>query len=286
MLQRSTLILLRVPFSFFLMPVFFFALSQVQDIHWGKAALIFLILHFILYPSSNGYNSYMDRDEASIGLLEKPPRPTKELFKLTMALDMLAILLSFIVNSVFAACIIANIGASHAYSYRGIRLKQYPVTGFLTVILFQGALTYFMVYQGANAAYTEVPWTGMLISTLLFGGFYPLTQIYQHQQDLADGVQTISYKLGVRGTFIFSGCMYLLAEALLFFYFSKGEVNQFYLLQLFFIPVIVYFTVWLRKVWKNPGNADFRHAMRMNGIAALSMNAAFILMLAMNHIEK
>ncbi len=268
------------------MPVFFFALSQVKDIHWGKAALIFGILHFILYPSSNGYNSYMDRDEASIGLLEKPPRPTKELFYLTMALDTLAILLSFLVNVVFAACIIANIGASHAYSYRRIRLKQYPIVGFLTVILFQGALTYFMVYQGSDSAYMSVPWAGMLISTLLFGGFYPLTQIYQHQQDLADGVQTISYRLGIRGTFIFSGCMYLLAEALLFFYFSKAQVNQFYLLQLFFIPIIVYFTVWLRKVWKNEGNADFRHAMRMNKIAALSMNAAFILMLAMNHIEK
>lgn len=286
MLQKSTIILLRIPFSFFLMPVFFFALSQVPTIDWARAVLVFVILHFLLYPSSNGYNSYMDRDEASIGLLEKPPRPTKELFYLTIVLDMTAILLSLLVNKIFAACITANIAASHAYSYRGIRLKKYPVTGFLTVILFQGALTYFMVYHGSNAGHTGVPWNGMLISTMLFGGFYPLTQVYQHQQDLADGVQTISYKLGVIGTFVFSGLMYLSAEAALFFYFRKAGMSQFYLLQLFFIPIIVYFMAWLRKVLMNKLNADFRHAMRMNIIAALSTNIAFILMLAMNHIEK
>ena len=70
MLQKSTITLLRIPFSFFLMPVFFFSLSQVPEINYAKALLIFIILHFIMYPASNGYNSYMDNDEESIGMLE------------------------------------------------------------------------------------------------------------------------------------------------------------------------------------------------------------------------
>jgi 1,4-dihydroxy-2-naphthoate octaprenyltransferase len=45
------------------------------------------------------------------------------------------------------------IGASKAYSYRGIRLKQYPVIGYLTVI-FPGAFTFWLVYYGSNAANT------------------------------------------------------------------------------------------------------------------------------------
>lgn len=283
MLQKSTLLLLRVPFSFFLMPVFFFALSQVPGIDWGKAALIFVILHFIMYPSSNGYNSYMDRDEGSIGLLKKPPKATKELFHLTMVMDAVAVLLSIFVNIIFVVCIIATIAASHAYSYRKIRLKKYPVTGFLTVVLFQGALTYFMVYNGASLASPhQIPWHGMLISALLFGGFYPLTQIYQHEQDLKDGVHTISYLLGINGTFIFSGLLYLAAEMVLFFYFKKAHIEYFYLLQLFFIPVVAYFLIWWAKVRKSSSNADYHHTMRMNLIAAISMNLAFILILGMN----
>jgi 1,4-dihydroxy-2-naphthoate octaprenyltransferase len=284
MLRKSTITLLRIPFSFFLMPVYFFSLSQVQDINYGKAFLVFIIIHLIMYPSSNGYNSYMDKDDGSIGMLERPPKPTEELFWLTALLDALAVLLSLFVNVLFAACIVANIMASRAYSYRGIRLKKYPVTGFLTVILFQGALTYFMVYNGSTSGPWEVPWEGMLISSLLFGGFYPLTQIYQHQQDLADGVQTISYKLGVNGTFVFSAIMYLLAEAALFFYFmQRSELNLYWLLQLFFVPVVLYFFYWWKQVWADRENANFHFSLKMNLVAATSTNVAFVLLYFINH---
>lgn len=288
MLRKSTITLLRIPFSFFLMPVFFFALSQVPVIDYTKAAWVFVILHFIMYPASNGYNSYMDQDEDSIGLLKKPPRPTRELFYLTAVMDVLAVFLSFWVNGVFAACIIANILASRAYSYRRIRLKKYPVTGFLTVIFFQGAVTYFMVYTGSGGGMSlPVPWQGMLISSLLFGGFYPLTQLYQHQQDLKDGVRTISYKLGYTGTFVFSGLMYLTAEVFLFVYFNHtGKPGQFWLLQLFLLPVVLYFIFWWAKVRQNTANASFYYAMRMNLVAAVSTNSAFILLYILNHIKK
>jgi 1,4-dihydroxy-2-naphthoate octaprenyltransferase len=228
----------------------------------------------------------MDKDDDSIGMLEKPPKPTRQLFYLTGVLDIMAVVLSFYVNIIFAFCIIANILASRAYSYRGIRLKKYPVTGFLTVIIFQGAITYFMVYTGSqeNTAIFDMPLQGMLISCLLFGGFYPLTQVYQHEQDLKDGVQTISYKLGINGTFIFSGIMYALAELALFIYFNENhQLKHFALLQIFFIPVLVYFIYWWKLVKRNTTNASFTYSFRMNIVAALSTNAAFILLYFLNH---
>lgn len=286
MLQKSTITLLRIPFSFFLMPVFFFALSQVPVINYGKSLLAFIILHFVMYPASNGYNSYMDNDDESIGMLEKPPKATRQLFVVTLVLDIMAVILSFFVNLVFTICIITNIIASRCYSYRGIRLKKYPVTGFLTVIVFQGAITFLMVYA-ANvqaAATFQVPWLGMLISSLLFGGFYPLTQIYQHKQDYKDGVTTISYLLGVNGTFIFSGIMYALAEVVLFVFFRRQhQLSHFILLQIFFLPILVYFIYWWVKVRQNETNASFRYSFRMNIVAACSTNAAFILLYLLNH---
>jgi 1,4-dihydroxy-2-naphthoate octaprenyltransferase len=268
------------------MPVFFFALSQVPAVDWGSAVLIFVILHFVMYPSSNGYNSYMDRDEQSIGLLEKPPQATRELLYVTMVLDLIAIGAALLVGLVFTACIVATIIASHAYSYRGIRLKKYPVTGFLVVVFFQGALTYYMVYHGANLATgTATPWLGMLISALLLGGFYPLTQIYQHEQDSRDHVRTISYELGVRGTFIFCAIMYLAAELVLFYYFRETVISRFLLLQLFFVPVVVYFIGWWRKVARDSAFVDFHHTMRMNFIAASGTNLAFICIIIMNYFN-
>ena len=145
-----------------------------------------------------------------------------------------------------------------------------------------------MVYHGSGMNLTphhlRIPIQGMLISSLLFGGFYPLTQIYQHEQDLKDGVQTISYKLGINGTFIFSGIMYALAELALFIYFNnRGQLEHFALLQIFFVPVLVYFIYWWRKVGADRANANFKYSFRMNIVAALSTNMAFILLNFLNH---
>lgn len=287
MLSPSTIKLLRIPFSFFLSPLYFFSLAQVPDINWPKAILIFIILHFLIYPASNGYNSYMDRDTGSIGGLEKPPPPSKELYYITIVLDISAILLSLLINPFFAALTPLYIGASKAYSYRKIRLKQYPIIGYLTVIIFQGALTFWLVYQGSNmSASWQVPWQGPVICSLLIGGFYPLTQIYQHQQDLEDGVETISYRLGYRGTFIFCAAVYLLAFFIMAqFFILKGEEVKLLVVGIFFVPVIVYFIRWFKQVYQNALNANFKNTMRMNWLAATCTNSAFLILLIWRWFE-
>jgi 1,4-dihydroxy-2-naphthoate octaprenyltransferase len=281
MLSPSTIKLLRIPFSIFLSPLYFFALSQVPHIDWVKALLVFFILHLLIYPASNGYNSYMDRDTKSIGGLEKPPPPSRELYLTTIVLDIAALALSWLVAPLFAILIPLYIGASKAYSYRGIRLKKFPVIGYLTVIIFQGALTFWLVYYGCSLVHAEpVPWQGMVISALLIGGFYPLTQIYQHVQDLDDGVMTLSCKLGYTGTFIFCAVVYAFAWLFMAqFFIQEGEAKKLMVVSIFFIPIIVYFIRWFAEVRKNNSAADFRNTMRMNWLAAACTNTAFIILL-------
>src|SRR3982751_835613 len=101
MLQRSTIQLLRFHFSFFLMPVYWFALSQTPTIDTAHAILIFVILHLLVYPASNGYNSYMDRDTGSIGGVKDPLQPTRQLFFASICLDSLAVLLSCLISRWF-----------------------------------------------------------------------------------------------------------------------------------------------------------------------------------------
>jgi len=287
--DKNTVKLLRIHFSFFLMPLFLLALSQVSNIHIFQAAMSFLIIHLLVYPSSNGYNSYIDRDEGSIGGLEKPPAPTKALFYTTIILDLLAVLLSMIaVNIEFALCVVLYIAASRAYSSKQIRLKKYPYAGFLTVVIFQGAFTYYMSYLGISGESLKLDSAGiylLLACSFQIAGAYPLTQIYQHKQDLDDGVITLSYKLGYIGTFIFTMIMFLLCNIFYFLYFRtiQNEIN-FYIIQLFFFPIIVYFSYWFYLVHKDVLNANFKNTMRMNSIAAVCMNACFIVLLLINKL--
>ena len=249
--------------------------------------MIFVILHLLVYPASNGYNSYMDKDTSPVGGLRHPLQPTRQLYLVTVCMDIFAVLISLFITWLFAAGIFMYIVASRSYSYRKIRLKKFPVTGYLTVIIFQGAVTFFLVYHGADSNHTtHVPVISIVASTLLIGGFYPLTQIYQHEEDIKDGVRTISYKLGYSGTFIFAGIVYVLAFCMLGLqFFLNLEWTRFIVLQIFMAPVAVYFFIWFRKVLKNKKEANFKNTMRMNLLASVCTNLGFITLLILRFIE-
>lgn len=287
MLQRSTIQLLRFPFSLFLAPVFFFALSTLDDIHWGRTMIVFSILHLLVYPASNGYNSYMDRDESPIGGIANPMLPTRQLYFATLTMDLLAVLLGVLVSAWFSIGICLFILASRSYSFRGIRLKKYPLMGYLTVIVFQGALTFAIVYHGCSSQkLLTIPVLPMISASLLIGGFYPLTQIYQHEADRKDGVLSISARLGYRGTFIFSAVVYSLAIGILgIYYIGLDQLPQFLLLTTLLLPVLVFFLKWAMSVWRDISAANFNNTMRLNVVASICTSIAFIALIIWNQIE-
>jgi 1,4-dihydroxy-2-naphthoate polyprenyltransferase len=265
--------------------VYLFALSQLPVINWKNALFVFLILHLLVYPSSNGYNSYMDRDESPIGGLKKPLQPTRQLFYTTVLMDTIALVLSFFISSIFALGILLYILASRAYSYRRIRLKRFPVTGFLTVFIFQGALIFFISYHAADPQKTlQIPVLPCFISSLLIGALYPLTQIYQHEEDKKDGVISISYLLGKRGTFLFSMILFLSATFLIYLRFKlQDELNYFYWYLLILFPVVLFFLYWMMKVWRNGAAASFRNSFWMNVLSTICTTIFFLILIAVKH---
>ncbi|WP_315820556.1 hypothetical protein [Paraflavitalea speifideaquila] len=144
-----------------------------------------------------------------------------------------------------------------------------------------------MVYHGSSVnKTTDVPLTGMAAASLLIGGFYPLTQIYQHVADRKDGVQTISALLGYRGTFIFTAIIYSVAMGLLAWLFmSNGQFIKFGVLATCMLPILVYFFWWAARVWKNENVADFTHTMRMNLLASMCTNLGFLILLTWHLFE-
>lgn len=161
----------------------------------------------------------MDRDKTAIGALRTPLQPTPQLFHTSVIMDFGALILSLFISYFFALGILLYIIASRAYSYRGIRLKKYPLTGFITVFLFQGAMIFAITYEGANVGQTlGIPVLPCIISSLLIGALYPLTQVYQHKEDRADGVTTISMLLGKRGSFVFSMTLFLTATLCMYIF--------------------------------------------------------------------
>jgi 4-hydroxybenzoate polyprenyltransferase len=290
--MKNIILHLRLPFSLFLLPIYLFALSQVAVIDSSRAWWVFFILHVIVFPSSNAYNSYHDKDEGSIGLLKTPPPVTKSLLFTANVLDVLAIVLGFLfVGQGFTIYLIAYITMSRAYSSPLIRLKKYPIVSWLIVCIFQGGLTYLAVYcsvvNGHRSFVENISHItfhtslSAFICTSNLLAIYPLTQVYQHAEDAARGDMTMSRLLGIRGTFV--NAFIWLGLSATGYWFVFDDKTQFLVLTLLLFPVLAFLLVWTMQVWKDERQANFKMTMWLNVLASLCLNIFFGILYFLNH---
>ncbi|MCW3077977.1 MAG: Prenyltransferase [Bacteroidetes bacterium] len=280
---KNTVKLLRFPFSFFLLPVTLFSLYYIHPTFNLSTFLVILIWHVLVFPSSNGYNSYHDRDLGPIGGLASPPQPTNALLYITIAMDLLALILAFVLNAYFVFFILFYILASRLYSNRTIRLKKFPVVGFLIVFVFQGAWIFcanILALSSMTLLFQKPVLFSALAASFFIGTVYPLTQIYQHTADKEDGVTTLSMVLGLKGTFIFSAIMFGIATMLMYLSFSHhNSINNFWLFNIIMLASTIYFFTWSVRSFKNSENVNFKNVMIMLILSSMSNNIFFLILL-------
>lgn len=286
MTARTVWLHLRVPFSFFLLPIFWFAVSQSPNPDWWRVGVVGLIIHLLLYPASNAYNSYFDKDEGPIGGLAAPPPVSKTLYWVSWGLDVVALLLGAFIGWPFVLYLLIYGFITKAYSHDRIRLKKYPVFSWLLISVLQGGITYVMTYVSINNLSLSV----VQQPRLLFGGLlgvvnlmalYPVTQVYQHAEDARRGDRTLSLLLGVRGTFIGAAFMFTLSLLAFYVYFDRSYYFWLYLLML--SPAVLFFLRWCRQVWRDARRADYRTTMQMMWTSGVCLNSFFILLVFLTH---
>lgn len=288
MTLRAIWLHLRLPFSIYLLPVCLFALTLPPGTSdWWKAIWVLLIIHVLVYPAANTFNSYYDKDEGSVNGLESPPPVDKTLFWVSMGLEVLALLAGALINIQFVVFILVYGAFMKAYSHTAIRIKKRPVASWLLISTFQGGFVFLMTYMIMhNMSFWELfvmssqigLWLGTLISTLNILALYPVTQVYQHAEDASRGDLTISRLMGVRGTFI-NAWVCLLASGICFLVFYEGTW-PFFLMIALTTPGIVYLAALTYRIWQDPAAADYRAATWMTRLTGWGMNIFFLILLA------
>jgi 1,4-dihydroxy-2-naphthoate octaprenyltransferase len=292
MFSKSSWLHLRIPFSYFLLPVFLFSLSVSPNISEQPLLWTFIIIHFFLYPASNGFNSYFDKDEKSIGGLKNPPPVNKGLYYLSLLFDVAAMALAIWKVSIsFAVMLVVYSAVSRAYSHPSIRLKKYAIISWLVAGLFQGAFTFMMCYMGVNKydlLQTMKPTILIpaFLTSLMLWGNYPMTQVYQHEEDGKRGDQTLSMKLGIKGTFWFVFIMFSVAALGFVVYLSTAFASHYaWMFLAALTPVVLFFLFWFYKVSQDERKANYTYTMWLNFISATCLNTFFIyLFLHSSHI--
>ena len=289
LISHSTLKHLRITFSFNLLPIFLFTLAITpQSINWIDALVLFFCWHFFIYPASNGFNSYFDKDKESIAGIKYPPKVTKELYYFSIALDVIGILLALCIHLTTAISMLIYGLISKAYSHPLIRLKKRPVVSWIIVSVFQGYFVFLVTYWAIHDIPISRLTTSMiqipaLLTTMMLMSAYPITQVYQHKEDRERGDFTLSLRLGVLGTFHFTALGFVitaLGYVSYFFYYHDSQTMLLYLILM--IPLLIYYIFWYQKVIKSIDLADFEHTMKLNRLSALCLNTFFLLLIIFN----
>lgn len=202
---RTLLIHLRLPFQLLLAPVFLWGWVLADGRLSWTLPLAFVAYHVFLYGGATAFNSYYDRDEGPIGGLERPPPVVPALLPFSLATKAIGAGLAALVNVTFLLTYLGWIGFSLAYSHPLVRLKARPLAALASVALFQGAVAFWGGWAAARGelatAFGPIGVVGAISATLMVGGYYPLTHLYQIEEDRARGDRTLAVAWGPRACF-------------------------------------------------------------------------------------
>ena len=163
-------------------------------------------------------NSAYDRDEGDIAYLRRPPPPPRHLAGFGLALMGVGLLGSFLLPAPYRLAYAACLGLSVLYSVPPFRLKAVPGADWLINMVGFGTLTPYAGWAATGLPLDAAHGLVLLAFCPLFAALYPLTQIYQLEEDRRRGDLTFAGILGPRRSLLAS----VLAAALAFGLFAAA----------------------------------------------------------------
>lgn len=168
----------------------------------GAALLGLLLWVVFLNGGTLAINSAFDKDEGDIGYLRQPPPVPRHLFGFGMALLVAGGAASLLLPAAFTAAYGICFVMSVLYSVPPFRFKAVAGVDWLINMIGFGALTPY-----AGWALTGRPADRPIVLVFaafapLFAALYPLTQIYQFEEDRRRGDRTLALMLGERASLL------------------------------------------------------------------------------------
>jgi len=181
----------------------------------GPAILALVIWVVFLNGGTLAINSVFDKDVGDIGYLNAPPALPRYLLHFSLVLlcggQALAFLLPVGFRVAYAICFVLSI----LYSVPPFRFKAVAGVDWVINMWGFGTLTPYAAWAATGRPLDTGHGLVLLAFCPLFAGLYPLTQLYQFDEDRRRGDRTLALILGMRASLVVATVSTLLAFGLL-----------------------------------------------------------------------
>lgn len=151
-------------------------------------------------------NSAYDRDEGDVAYLRRPPPPPRHLAAFGLGLMCVGLLTGLLLHlppgyqAAYSICLVMSV----LYSVPPFRLKAVPGADWVINMWGFGTLTPYAGWAATGLPVRSAYGLVLLGFCPLFAALYPLTQIYQFEEDSRRGDRTLARSLGVRRSLVVS----------------------------------------------------------------------------------
>jgi 4-hydroxybenzoate polyprenyltransferase len=174
--------------------------AKLGSVPWPQFLVGLVVWVVCLNGATLAINSAFDRDIGDVAYLRQPPPPPRYLFVFGVALMAFGAGVAWGMPGgyrlAYGLCALMSL----LYSVPPVRLKAIAGFDWLINMWGFGVLTPYAGWALTGLPVSPVGRTVLLAYCPLFAGLYPLTQLYQLEEDRARGDATMASVLGVRGS--------------------------------------------------------------------------------------
>ncbi|MCP4574417.1 MAG: UbiA family prenyltransferase [bacterium] len=248
----------------------------------GPLAAAWLAWVVLLNGGTLAFNSAHDRDTGPVAYLSRPPVPPRGLASWSLGAMILGAAAGALgVGTMFGLVVAGCLALSVLYSHRRTRWKSRPGLDLaVNVVGYGGGTTLAGLLAGRAAGWAGDSSAGIWFVAafaLLFGSFYPLTQIYQAAADRARGDRTLATALGARRSLVLAMVLALAAGSALALGFRVGGATARTSWPLGAVALWILHLAWWWRQAERYGDVDHERGMyRALGLWAV-IDAAVVL---------
>lgn len=273
---------LRLHYQFLILSGGYILAALIADnVNWTQYWRQFLNVHVLLFGGATAYNSWWDKDEGPIGGLKSPPKMRRWMWPASMVMQYFGLAWAFCISWNYAFIYAISMLFFWLYSSPITRWKGNPVLSLIAIGVSTGTNSFFMGFLAAGGYpitfFEDI--TAFGVGCLVLS-LYPVSQIYQLEEDLKRGDHTFASKYGIEGVkWLFSILFPIGTVIITYALFTTKGIGGY----IFGGVGMLAYIVILYHVWQLKGKEDeYQMVMRVKFLASLSFVLFMLTWIASN----